>query len=578
MKKLIIIAAVLLIIILVGIYFFYQKTLEQTQETPKELSKEAIKVLEEIEKLNKRIAATKDVPEELKEMLEKIEDRLNYYKQEFTTNEETDAILHAYAEEQLADQLKYVEQMVRLPKTLKTIQKNVGDLNAVVRKTKLDVKPVKEIINSVEDDTIALNTLYEQKNFDEIDERIKNTGKILNEKSREFSTYIKTKRLQKDPEVVDISKKITNIKRQYAALERPIELPEEETVFEPVSAPKEQINLLFCKVQWPGEKTVETTEAVRPSMEEVKKYYLENSLGAVQLNIQYAEGNWQGEKPTERITERHAAVEVCDPSVDFQNIDGIIIYPSMQSPSWGMSKQDITTDEGNFEVGVAWISGLSATTISHELGHSIFKLPHANGLECGSQSVSNDCTLQGYGNPFDIMGGSFYSGHFNGWHKYLVGWSGLTNVTASGTYNLDALETPSASSKVLRVPYGEEGLCIEYRKPIGYDKFEKATRSIGDSMHMQQSGCLFLNVCKGKGGTKLIDTTPNSQSSTTADFADSCVKLGSTFSNDMLKISLSFTPSGDSASVNINIQPGGSMPAAKPAGKEKRKSTTIRKK
>ena len=80
------------------------------------------------------------------------------------------------------------------------------------------------------------------------------------------------------------------------------------------------------------------------------------------------------------------------------------------------------------------------------------------------------------------------------------------------------------------------------------------------------------------GGTRLIDTTPSSKPSTNADFADSCVQSGSTFSNDMLKISLSFTPAGDSASVNINIQPGGSIPLAKATGKEKRKTTQPRKK
>lgn len=573
MKKLIIIGLVLILLFLAW-YFIYQKP---SDEKPRELPKDVIRTIAEIEKLKEKITAIKSTaPKELADLLENIEGRLEYYKQELSKNEETDTILHGYAEERLADQLRYVEQITRLPKSLQGIQKNVDGLKAAIGKTKLDVKPVREIIKTVEDDVNALNALYEQGNFDEIDEKIKDSGKTLREKVGEFSTYIKTNRMQKDPQVTDILKKVTNIRRQYTALERPIELPEEEIIFEPVIVPKEQINLLFCKVQWPGEKAVESTEELMPLMEEVKKYYLENSLNTVQLNVQYAEGNWHGEKPTERLTERYAAVEVCDPSVDFQNIDGIIIYPSMQSPSWGMSRQDIGTDEGNFEVGVAWISHVSATTISHELGHSIFKLAHANGLECGSQSISNDCTLQGYANPFDIMGGSYYSGHFNGWHKYLVGWSGLTNVTASGTYSLDALEIPSTGSKVLRIPYGEEGLCIEYRKPIGYDKFEKT--SARSAMGIQQNGCLFLNTCKGMGGTRLIDTTPSSKPSTNADFADSCVQSGSTFSNDMLKISLSFTPAGDSASVNINIQPGGSIPLAKATGKEKRKTTQPRKK
>ena len=317
MKKLIIIGLVLILLFLAW-YFIYQKP---SDEKPRELPKDVIRTIAEIEKLNGRIAAIKSTaPKELADLLENIEGRLEYYKQELSKNEETDTILHGYAEERLADQLRYVEQITRLPKSLQGIQKNVDGLKAAIGKTKLDVKPVREIIKTVEDDVNALNALYEQGNFDEIDEKIKDSGKTLREKVGEFSTYIKTNRMQKDPQVTDILKKVTNIRRQYTALERPIELPEEEIIFEPVIVPKEQINLLFCKVQWPGEKAVESTEELMPLMEEVKKYYLENSLNTVQLNVQYAEGNWHGEKPTERLTERYAAVEVCDPSVDFQNI------------------------------------------------------------------------------------------------------------------------------------------------------------------------------------------------------------------------------------------------------------------
>ena len=71
-----------------------------------------------------------------------------------------------------------------------------------------------------------------------------------------------------------------------------------------------------------------------------------------------------------------------------------------------------------------WVNGeLTTYVASHELGHN-FGLDHAAALICKQNGVrvaySSSCSLDEYGDPFDVMG---FTGqrHFHSWHRMQLG-------------------------------------------------------------------------------------------------------------------------------------------------------------
>ena len=97
--------------------------------------------------------------------------------------------------------------------------------------------------------------------------------------------------------------------------------------------------------------------------------------------------------------------------------------------------------------GQVWVSGsLQQMVAAHELGHN-FGLYHSHALECGTVTMGGSCTSIDYGDGFDVMGGGSGPTHFNAVQKDLLGWLDygasppITDVVASGTYTVDALES-----------------------------------------------------------------------------------------------------------------------------------------
>ena len=68
---------------------------------------------------------------------------------------------------------------------------------------------------------------------------------------------------------------------------------------------------------------------------------------------------------------------------------------------------------------------------------------HANGWDCGTDTLYGDCQHLEYGNLFDTMGQGGYSLDFNLFYKEHLGWippARILAINASGKYTLSPLE------------------------------------------------------------------------------------------------------------------------------------------
>lgn len=343
-------------------------------------------------------------------------------------------------------------------------------------------------------------------------------------------------------------------------------------------------NILVCLMQWNGiENYTSSIDDFIIFTNQVEDYYEEISYGAINFSFIYSGFHtWEGPQPQTLLEEAQAAASSCDNDANFTQINQMILYPSLSvGNSFGLPQVEVTTEEGTLYIGVAFIYNTipGPEIISHELGHSIFSAPHGNGLNCGDQSISETaCTNSGYINLFDVMGRHLFFGHLSAWIKARIGWIESQTITEGGNYELAALEMPSTQPQVLRIPYDNNlGLCIEYRKPIGHDDFASLLNTdrpeftgpnadIINLMTIPAAGCLLITACPEQGSTALIDTTPNSQiieavaegkdiesASNQLDFADSCLKTGTTFENDLLGVSISFTSDENSANISLEL-------------------------
>jgi chitodextrinase len=238
----------------------------------------------------------------------------------------------------------------------------------------------------------------------------------------------------------------------------------------------------------------------------------------------------------------------------------VFAFPPEQSCQWsGLGELPGTQSWVNGDVGVK--------TIAHELEHNM-GTHHASSYKCTSATgdpvaMSGNCSVDEYGDPFDVMGG-FLARHSSAWHLQQLGFlpgSHVQTVRQTGTYTVQSALAQGAPTQLIRIPRtrNPDGSVRDYyyldlRTGGGiFDNFSAtdpavtgvAIRICQDSSELSQSW--------------LIDTTPGSP----GGFGDAPLAAGRTFDDGTIAISNTGV-AGGSATLKITVrsQPDTQPPSA----------------
>src|SRR5208282_4644373 len=162
----------------------------------------------------------------------------------------------------------------------------------------------------------------------------------------------------------------------------------------------------------------------------------------------------------------------------------------------------------------SWSNGYNALWVyGHELGHN-FTLYHAGSLNCTPQVIGGSCSVNEYGDRFDVMGNNSTAGqqmHFNAAQKSILNWipasSVVTHTGGMATYTLSPLESGGQSTYAVKIPVAADSnrtYWIEYRQPIGFDSGLSAYPNNGAIIHVSSP---FDYPCTSCGGddTEILD-------------------------------------------------------------------------
>jgi len=198
------------------------------------------------------------------------------------------------------------------------------------------------------------------------------------------------------------------------------------------------------------------------------------------------------------------------------------------SPSAAIDAAGFGDGLGVWTAASAYPSVPAVRLVSHELGHHLFGLNHANGMINGSSRSQFD--------SLDVMGHG--NGHFNAVTKTRLGWLIPLTVTDDGDYLLEPFEqTTGLRALILQggTQKQPQTYYVEYRQPIGFDTIQPWARQAFEGA--------VVHLAPPQANTLLLEMTssPNTIIDTPA------LTVGQTWCDDGGRLSvtpLSATPSG----------------------------------
>lgn len=197
--------------------------------------------------------------------------------------------------------------------------------------------------------------------------------------------------------------------------------------------------------------------------------------------------------------------------------------------------------------------------VGHELGHN-FGVQHANSYTCLNEnnarvSISDDCTINSYKDPFTIMGNMSVH-QFDGYRKSILGFwddSRVRTIAANGTYEvaLSPTEFSSQGTKAIRIPRDittagtiESYYYLDFRQPFGFDNFPA-----NDPIVKGVSIRLTKIPTHWSPESYLIDTHPETET-----FMDAALLPGETFWDEAKQIEIkTLQVTANSATLSVTI-------------------------
>ncbi len=249
----------------------------------------------------------------------------------------------------------------------------------------------------------------------------------------------------------------------------------------PTTGEQKTLVLMVNFQENPSEQPLTSTEADSLVFGEVNDFYQQNSYGQSWLSGQVA--GWFTLPLSNQVCDFASVQQEADESaiasgIALNEYDRIIyLMTNTACISEGLGTMEESPSR-------AYINGIfTARLIAHELGHN-FGLHHSHALDCGEQTLSENCLSIEYGDTYDVMGKPDI-GYFNTIQKEQLGWlngqysSSIINAAQDGIYTISNYETQTYEQpSTIKIPRGVDPVTgldswfyIEYRQAQGFDSF-----------------------------------------------------------------------------------------------------------